>query len=67
MYVPGQPTPYYSVKLSNWKVSSMSQSLSIGGELYEAISLSPETIGFKDWINDLGFSYNIATNTIGPY
>jgi hypothetical protein len=67
MYVPGESTPYYSVKLTNWKVSSMSQSLSIGGELFEAISLSPETIGFKDWTNNLGFTYNIATNVIGPY
>jgi type VI protein secretion system component Hcp len=67
MYVPGQATPYYSVKLSNWKVSSMSQSASIGGGLYEAISLSPETIGFKDWTNNLSFSYNIVTNVIGTY
>jgi hypothetical protein len=67
MYVPGQATPYYSVKLTNWKVSSVSQSLSIGGDLYEAISLTPETIGFKDWTNNLGFSYNIATNVIGSY
>ncbi|MHC1776079.1 MAG: type VI secretion system tube protein Hcp [Lentimicrobium sp.] len=67
MYVPGESNPYYSVKLSNWKVSSMNQSLSIGGELYEAISLSPENIGFKDWTNNLGFSYNILTYAIGPY
>ncbi|MBK7173668.1 MAG: type VI secretion system tube protein Hcp [Bacteroidales bacterium] len=67
MYVPGQATPYYSVKLSNWKVSSMSQSVSIGGDLFEAISLNPENIGFKDWTNNLGFSYNILTEVIGPY
>jgi type VI protein secretion system component Hcp len=67
MYVPGQSNPYYSVKLTNWKVSSMSQSLSTGGALYESISLHPETIGFKDWTNNLSFSYNIVTNVIGTY
>lgn len=67
MYVPGQATPYYSVKLSNWKVSSMSQSVSTGGDLFESISLSPENIGFKDWINNLSFSYNIITKVIGQY
>lgn len=67
MYVPGQATPYYSVKLTNWKVSSVSQSVSSGGELFDAISLSSENIGFKDWTNNLGFSYNILTNTIGSY
>jgi len=67
MYVPGQANPYYSVKLSNWKVSSMNQSLSTGGKLYESISLNPETIGFKDWVNNLSFSYNIVTKVIGTY
>ncbi|NVO18446.1 MAG: type VI secretion system tube protein Hcp [Bacteroidetes bacterium] len=67
MYVPGQSNPYYSVKLSNWKVSSMTQNLSIGGRLYESISLNPQIIGFKDWTNNLSFSYNILTNVIGTY
>jgi type VI protein secretion system component Hcp len=67
MYVPGATTPYYSVKLSNWEVSSDSQSMSIGGELVESISLAPQIIGYKDWVNNISFSYNLTTFVIGNY
>ena len=67
MYAAGATTPYYSVKLSNWKVSSVQQGLSVGGPLTEQISFSSDNIGFKDWINNLGFSFNTVTNVIGPY
>lgn len=67
MYAPGQTTPYYSVKLTNWKVSSVQQSLSTGGEIYESISFTFENIGFKDWINNSGFTFNLVTKVIGPY
>jgi hypothetical protein len=67
MYAAGATTPYYSVKLTNWKVSSVQQGLSIGSELTEQISFSPGTIGFKDWINNLSFSFNLTTSVIGPY
>ncbi len=67
MYAPGQATPYYSVKLTNWKVSSVQQSLGLGGEIYENISFSSETIGFKDWINNSGFTFNTVTKVFGPY
>jgi hypothetical protein len=67
MYAPGQTTPYFSVKLSNWKVSSVQQSLASGGEIFESISFTFENIGFKDWINDSGFTFNLVTKVIGPY
>lgn len=67
MYAQGQATPYYSVKLTNWKVSSVQQSLASGGEIFENISLTFENIGFKDWINDSGFTFNYVTKVIGPY
>lgn len=67
MYAPGQTTPYYSVKLTNWKVSSVQQSLASGGEIFENISFTFENIGFKDWINDSGFTFNTVTKVIGPY
>lgn len=67
MYAAGATTPYYSVKLSNWKVSSVQQGLSVGGQLTDQISFSSDNIGFKDWINNLGFSFNNVTNVIGPY
>lgn len=67
MYAPGQTTPYYSVKLTNWKVSSVQQSLGVGGEIYESISFTFENIGFKDWVNNSGFTFNLVTKVIGPY
>ncbi|MBE0640198.1 MAG: type VI secretion system tube protein Hcp [Bacteroidales bacterium] len=67
MYAPGQTSPYYSVKLTNWKVSSVQQSLGVGGEIYESISFTFENIGFKDWINNSGFTFNLVTKVIGPY
>jgi type VI protein secretion system component Hcp len=67
MYVPGAATPYYSVKLTNWYVSSVMQGLSIGSEMLEQISFFPTTIGFKDWINNFSFSFNTVTHTIGTY
>lgn len=67
MYVAGSSTPYYSVKLSNWKISSVSQSVGTGGTLNESVSLSTQNIGFKDWVNNIGFTYNLINHTIGPY
>jgi len=67
IYKSGEPTPYYSVKLSNFYISSVSQAAYVGGETSENVSISYEIIGFKDWINDNGFSYNLQTNVIGPY
>jgi len=67
MYALGQTTPYYSVKLSNWKVASVHQSVSSGGQLIESISLTFENIGFKDWINNSGFTFNLVTKVILPY
>lgn len=67
MYAQGQATPYYSVKLTNWKVSSVQQSVASGGQIFESISFSFENIGFKDWVNDSGFTFNLVTKVIGPY
>jgi hypothetical protein len=67
MYAPGQTTPYYSVKLSNWKVASVQQSVASGGQILESISFTFENIGFKDWINNSGFTFNLVNKVIGPY
>jgi type VI protein secretion system component Hcp len=67
MYVPGAATPYYSVKLTNWRISSVQQGLGGGGGVTDQISFLPGTIGFKDWINNISFSYNLTTNIIGTY
>ena len=67
IYVPGQATPYYSIKLTNWRVSSAQQGTGSGGVFTESISASPGIIGFKDWTNNLSFSFNLSTKVIGTY
>jgi hypothetical protein len=70
-YAAGAATPYYSIKSTNWKVSSVSNGApSERPGLYEAISVSVfETgiIGFKDWINNKSFGYNVVTKTVVAY
>jgi type VI protein secretion system component Hcp len=67
IYVPGQATPYYSIKLTNWRVSSAQQGTGSGGVFTESISATPTIIGFKDWTNNLSFSFNLSTKVIGTY
>jgi len=67
MFVPGAPTPYYSIKLSQWKVTSMSEGLGTGFAFQEAYTLGAVTIGYKDWINNKSFSINQDTHVIGTY
>lgn len=63
----GLITPFYSVKLSNFKVVAVSTGVSVGTEILESISLEPGIIAFRDWTNNNGFSYNLDTKVIGPY
>jgi type VI protein secretion system component Hcp len=69
IYESGAATPYYSVKLTAWKVTSVSFSMSSTVEdgKIESISLQGEVIGFKDWLTDDSFSYNLQSGTIGMY
>jgi len=67
IFVPGQTTPYYSIKLTQWRVSSVQQSTGLGEVIYESNSVYPVIIGFKDWTNNLSFSYNLTTKVIGSY
>ena len=66
IYESGATTPYYSIKLTAWSVSSVSFSSSTNdpGRKLESISLSAEKIGFKDWINNQFFTYDVMTNIV---
>lgn len=68
-YESGAATPYYSVKLTAWKVTNVSFTMSSTVEdgKIESISLRGEVIGFKDWITNDSFSYNLMTGTVGVY
>lgn len=71
-YVAGAATPYYSIKFTNWKVSSVlngaASAQSTG--LNEQVSVTvfdTGIIGFKDWINNKSFGYNVVTKTVVAY
>ncbi len=67
-YVPGASTPYYSIKLSNNQISSYSVGISTNGfGLAEQITINPIIYGYKDWINNVSFSYNISNKQVGTY
>ncbi len=64
----GASTPYYSIKLTDFYVTSVSLGTStINSGLSENISLLGNTLGFKDWVNNISFSINLDTGIIGTY
>ncbi len=68
IYESGASTPYYSIKLSNFYVTSVSLGTSTAASgLSENVSLSGLTLGFKDWVNNISFSVNLDTGALGSY
>lgn len=67
IYEKGASSPYYSIKYSTWFTSSVSGGTSAGGRKTENVTVSANRIGFRDWITNDGFSYDLTTNTIGSY
>jgi type VI protein secretion system component Hcp len=65
VYLPGSSTPYYSIKGTNAFISSFAVSGS--SELAENISFLPIIFGYKDWVNNISFAWNKATNMEVPY
>lgn len=71
-YVAGAATPYYSIKFTDWKVSSVSngaasaQSTGLNENVTVSV-LDTGIIGFKDWINNKSFGYNVVTKTVVAY
>ncbi len=67
-FVPGALTPYYSIKLSNNQISSFNLGISTTGfSLSEQITISSGIYGYKDWINNVSFSYNTGNKQVGTY
>jgi hypothetical protein len=68
VYNPGSSTPYYSVKLKNWRISIASFDVSsMNGSLTESYQLECLNIGFKDWVNNNSFGFNVQTGQIVAY
>lgn len=67
-FLPGAATPFYSVKLSNVRITDQSFFISAEtGKLTERYSLIPTIVGYKDWVSGKSFSYNISARTFGTY
>jgi hypothetical protein len=67
-FLPNAATPFYSIRLTNFLVNSQSYFISEKtGKLTEKYGLVPLIIGYKDWINNKSFSYNVATAIFGAY
>ncbi len=61
-------TKFYSIKLSTVLITSQYNFISEKtGKLTERYTFSVGTIGYKDWVNNKSFSYNVAARTFGTY
>jgi type VI protein secretion system component Hcp len=68
VYASGSLVPYLSYRYKNAYVESYQLSGSAGGDvLVESVSIAFENYGFKDWVNNLEFGYNVATKTLTAY
>ncbi len=66
VFTPGTTTLTYSVKLSTWRVGDIHTKIE-NGKMVESIVLSANIFGYKDWVNNKSFAYNISTNTEVSY
>jgi hypothetical protein len=67
-FLPGGSTPFYSIKLTNFTVNAQSYFISEKtGKLTERYLLIPIIIGYKDWVNNKSFSFNVTAGTFGSY
>jgi type VI protein secretion system component Hcp len=66
-YKHGTTTLLFSVKLTNWKCSSVQFGSSVNDTRTEQVSFNPQIIGFKDWTNNKSFAWNITTNVETTY
>jgi type VI protein secretion system component Hcp len=65
-YVGGSAIPYLSYRFKNVYISSYA--VSSGGDTpTESISINYKNYGYKDWINNVFFGYDVATHAITAY
>lgn len=65
-YAANSSVPYLSYRFKN--VYFTGYSVSSGGDLpTESVSVFYENYGFKDWVNNLEFGYNVNTHVITVY
>ncbi len=67
-YKKSTTTPYYSVKLTECMITSYQLGASNSGSMFqEQISIKPTKYGFKNWVNNLSFGWDVAMNKLIPY
>ncbi|MES2650040.1 MAG: type VI secretion system tube protein Hcp [Bacteroidota bacterium] len=68
VYAAGAVSPYISYRLKNIVVKAFSSNGASVGEPYtENISFSFENYGFKDWVNNISFGFNIKLFQLSVY
>jgi len=68
VYATGSAVPYLSYRYKNVYIESYQVSGSAGGgALIENVSIAFENYGFKDWVNNLEFGYNIISKETSSY
>lgn len=65
---PTATVPYASYRLQNIIIESYQVSGSAGGgPVMESVSIAFENFGFKDWVNNQEFGYNLVSKSISSY
>ena len=66
-FTQGSASPYYSLKATNIRVGSYNIVAGIDSPFNEQISISPIIYGYKDWVNNLSFGWNVGNNAAVSY
>jgi hypothetical protein len=67
-YAQGASTPYYSIKLLSFKCTGYSMAQGTGIDMFsESISLKPQVIGVKDWVNNKSYAWDLVSNVETTY
>jgi type VI protein secretion system component Hcp len=68
VYAAGAANPYISFRLLNIIIKSFtSTGPAAGNPYYETIAFSFENYGFRDWVHNVSFGYNVKTGTVSAY
>ena len=67
LYASGATIPYVSYRFKDVIFESYQASGSGGSSLFESISVAFENYGFKDWVNNQEFGYNLITRNVTTY
>ena len=67
MFTSGSATPKYSIKLKQPYITSYTVGAGSGGELNEQISMSGGTYGYKNWITNQSYAWDVFNNALAAY